>query len=1264
MRWEIPLLALMLAVCAAVLLADTEESSAAICDDIHVHILNEDGTYTESVVGDVQTVMGAVDKAMADQGRKMVMNLTKTNIVSVDGRTPGESQYWRVFQWLPAGTSGWGVQAFNSSSNDRMVSGTTYCVTLSTMTNANGTIVYSVPDFEPVSKGYIFIRFANGFSPDNEHVKGVFTPEIREQGFWIEGEGSSMGAVLRNAIEANWPGEIDTYTGNDGMGNDVADWINSMFGLGNDNLGNSTWAFWSQFCWVDHEWTFNSWTLGYYDPAVYPYIECIYLISTPDPYGDGYVQDKGGPEPNPDTDTIVPMKNVLTVEFRLEDGTLHSSQKVKYGTPVDMSEVAEPTAEGKGFVGWGDTTSPILRDTVFTASFSDISPDMKCVTYLTEDGHLIRKEYVSPGSPATYGGIPSKISTQQYDYVFSCWDSDLGSVTADIEVRPVFTPVVRSYEVKFHDYDRAFIASSLTEYGSAASVPVPPSREPTVRYEYSFKGWSITPNNYVPVDLSNITDITYAYAYYEPEAREYALTFMEGGSAVGTYPAKYGSSIGGAHPMDIFAGSALVKMYRDPALTSEYGTNHIVVGDTTVYVSRVTGSYDAPRDADGGMSGDTVHVSFPSDLAPSATRYGDSVVLCDLSQYPNGTAVSIDSGSVGNLVSVFGGDAEAVVIVPRGSFSMSLSSLQKVFGGGEELGFSVQNGPFNVKISSALKKINYSAFYRLNLKVDGASVMDLSQLGLSADVSLLLELGDGLHADVWNITSSGATAHIEPSYDGRFVVFKTDLMQFYAVGTTDQVTVRQSVICPYGEADYTATGSGLGGQSSLASMTLDNMGGTLFVPSSLGGVTLCRIEAGALNGVVNAPSAVIPVTVEYFSWLNWSNAGLRDVYFLGDSPVFEGAAPEGVTIHHRPDAGGWTAGEGDLKISTYNGAYRKDTFSFTFYVVDGSAVVHRYVNGPYVQIPDSVSLDGTSYPVAYIGDSAFMFSRDADTKARYQLVFDDPYRLGTLELNGHVKGILTSALASSTVSNLYVADSVTHIWDIAFANCSNLSNVSFSGELVFVGYGAFAACDGKAFTRFTVPDSVKELGANAFYQCTSLSTVILGKGLSDIPRDCFGYCARLTDLEIPSSVRSVGDRAFYNCTGLQYVNLNNVETVGKDAFYMASGTSSMEFAVFGSPLTHLGTGAFGRCINIKELEVHCEPFAGLEDAFTDVDTESISVYASDDVLRSWAAYGAKPITEPEPQKDQSLLFAVEVGLVLFFAAVGAFSLWRKMGTER
>ena len=175
--------------------------------------------------------------------------------------------------------------------------------------------------------------------------------------------------------------------------------------------------------------------------------------------------------------------------------------------------------------------------------------------------------------------------------------------------------------------------------------------------------------------------------------------------------------------------------------------------------------------------------------------------------------------------------------------------------------------------------------------------------------------------------------------------------------------------------------------------------------------------------------------------------------------------------------------------------------------------------------------------------------------------------------------------------------------------------------MVFIGSGAFTGCDGKAFTRFAIPDSVREMGKSAFYGCTNLSNVSFGRGLAAIPDDCFGNCQRLTDISLPDSVRSIGNKAFYNCDGLQFVDLNGVETVGKDAFYSTSGTASMEFIVLGENMNSLGNGAFGNCKHVTELEIHCSYFASFENAFTNVDVDSFKIYAS-----------GSSISRPKPQK--------------------------------
>ena len=436
---------ILLTVTAVILIVPSvisDDSDAAVCDNIRVFIEDENGEYEESTVSGVSTVKGAIEAAVKAQNKTITYN-DRGNVASVDGRTVDSDHSWRVHQWLPLGTSGWGVMGFDSESDKMMNSGTSYCLHVCTSTNNDGTIVYSIPNFKPVSTGYVFIRFANGFDGDNIDVQNTFTAEIRTEGFWLEGTGSSMGEVLKNAVESNLL-DIILKTGTDSNGNDLQCWIVRMFGLGDELVGDGVWAYWSQWTWVDGEWDYNNWTLGYYDPAVYKYVECIYLISTPDPYGDGYIIDKGGSEPNPYAGEIKCIKNYNTVKF-VVDGEVVKETEAKYGTILSESEIPKITVpEGKIFLGWGNIGNAITEDTVFTAQFDSTKVTVR---YYYDDAKkiLLHTEQIDSGSAAKYDLIPTKAETDEYTYRFIGWSSDLSCVTADIDVTPVFESVAKSH---------------------------------------------------------------------------------------------------------------------------------------------------------------------------------------------------------------------------------------------------------------------------------------------------------------------------------------------------------------------------------------------------------------------------------------------------------------------------------------------------------------------------------------------------------------------------------------------------------------------------------------------------------------------------------------------------------------------------------------------------------------------------------------------------------------------------------------------------
>ncbi|MCD8040299.1 MAG: leucine-rich repeat domain-containing protein, partial [Clostridia bacterium] len=89
---------------------------------------------------------------------------------------------------------------------------------------------------------------------------------------------------------------------------------------------------------------------------------------------------------------------------------------------------------------------------------------------------------------------------------------------------------------------------------------------------------------------------------------------------------------------------------------------------------------------------------------------------------------------------------------------------------------------------------------------------------------------------------------------------------------------------------------------------------------------------------------------------------------------------------------------------------------------------------------------------------------------------------------------------------------------------------------------------------------VTSIGENAFFDCTSLTSVTIGDGVASIGERAFYYCTSLASIVIPDSVTSIGDYAFLECSSLTSVYYNgtseewNAITIETDNEYLTSAT--------------------------------------------------------------------------------------------------------------
>lgn len=96
-----------------------------------------------------------------------------------------------------------------------------------------------------------------------------------------------------------------------------------------------------------------------------------------------------------------------------------------------------------------------------------------------------------------------------------------------------------------------------------------------------------------------------------------------------------------------------------------------------------------------------------------------------------------------------------------------------------------------------------------------------------------------------------------------------------------------------------------------------------------------------------------------------------------------------------------------------------------------------------------------------------------------------------------------------------------------------------------------------------VPDSITSINRNAFYRCTSLTSVTFTEKsqLTSIEDWVFAGCTSLTSVEIPEGVTSIGGHAFSECTSLISMTIPaSVTSIEAYAFYGCTSLASIEFA--------------------------------------------------------------------------------------------------------
>jgi len=156
-----------------------------------------------------------------------------------------------------------------------------------------------------------------------------------------------------------------------------------------------------------------------------------------------------------------------------------------------------------------------------------------------------------------------------------------------------------------------------------------------------------------------------------------------------------------------------------------------------------------------------------------------------------------------------------------------------------------------------------------------------------------------------------------------------------------------------------------------------------------------------------------------------------------------------------------------------------------------------------------------------------------------------------------------------------------------------LKEVVLNDGLREIGSNAFNNCT--TLKSIAMPSSVTKIGDHAFGYCSSLREVVLNEGLEKIRRNVFQSCKSLQSITIPSTVDDIGVSACNECYNLRTIVLK--EGIKRIKEYVFRKCTSLHSITIPSSVTCIEKETFDGCTNLREVVVHNDKMQIGKEAF-------------------------------------------------------------------
>ena len=220
--------------------------------------------------------------------------------------------------------------------------------------------------------------------------------------------------------------------------------------------------------------------------------------------------------------------------------------------------------------------------------------------------------------------------------------------------------------------------------------------------------------------------------------------------------------------------------------------------------------------------------------------------------------------------------------------------------------------------------------------------------------------------------------------------------------------------------------------------------------------------------------------------------------------------------------------------------------------------------------------------------------------------------------NGTVAITRYNGTSEEVIIPQYIDDKmVACIDDLAFDHCLNLTYITFPESVIEIGDNAFRECsnltsikvnsnntefcsiDGilfdkniktliafpanKKVTSYVIPSSVTTIHDHAFEQCINLTSITIPHSVTKIGAYAFHYCLKLSSVSMPKSITSISGYTFSGCQNLTNISIpNSVTSIGEYSFWNCINLTNIKIP---DKVSIIKYGAFCNCDNLTNVSM-------------------------------------------------------------------------------